>query len=294
VTQTRLRRCLRTKDSSSMDDEDFESLLDAAFGIDTTHSGKAAAAGACDPPAQAQQQMALHTSTSLEPSPSPAASPVHTYPPVGSPCWSGASMQMHASPPHDNSASSAEYNPQLLYSPVREGSPSPEEEVSPAFDQGPQEPVALQQSHMSSLSPAGHSLTAQPQQQPAAHVYDQVAARRHHHQQQQQQQQQQHSLCSLPREVQMRVLCCLSADSLTSLAQTCTQLSSLCNEPVLWRRLFVHRWGKNVQHSNAHGWKVRQQRCCLQCMYKHALLYLAAHRSHNEHTLLLTCAPITP
>jgi hypothetical protein len=25
---------------------------------------------------------------------------------------------------------------------------------------------------------------------------------------------------------------------------------------VLWRRLFVHRWGKNVRHSNAQGWKV--------------------------------------
>lgn len=259
-----------------MDDEDFESLLDAAFGIDTTqdNSGGKAAAGACDPPAQAQQQMALHKSTSLEPSPSPAASPVHTYPPVGSPCWSGASMQMHASPPHDMS-SSAEYNPQLLYSPVRAGSPSPEEAVSPVFDQGPQEAMALQQSHMSSLSQAGDSLTAQQQQQPPGQVYGQVPLRRHH---------QQHSLCSLPREVQMRVLCCLSADSLTSLSQTCTQLSSLCNEPVLWRRLFVHRWGKNVRHSNAHGWKVRQQRCCLQCMFIPALPYLVTHTGRTMNT----------
>jgi hypothetical protein len=69
-------------------------------------------------------------------------------------------------------------------------------------------------------------------------------------------QQQQLDLGSLPREVQMRVLCFLSADALTLLSQSCRYFSVLCAEPVLWRRLFCYRWGKKNKQQNQLSWKV--------------------------------------
>ena len=142
-------------------------------------------------------------------------------------------MQMHASPPHDISSAAQQqehHNPQLLYSPIRQSSPSPDDRqpLDPADD-----------------SARAPSSDHQPQQR--SHLPG-PAVRQHHPQH--------HLLCSLPREVQMRVLYFLSADSLTSVSQACSQFSSLCSEPVLWRRLYVHRWGKNVRHNNTQSWKV--------------------------------------
>jgi hypothetical protein len=75
-------------------------------------------------------------------------------------------------------------------------------------------------------------------------------------QQPHQQQQRQLDLGSLPCEVQMRVLCFFSADALTLLSQSCRYFSSLCAEPVLWRRLFCYRWGKKNKQQNQLSWKV--------------------------------------
>lgn len=245
-----------------MEEDDFESLLDAAFGIDNTPDDPSkAAAAACN---VSGQQTQCDSRSSLDPS--PAASPVHMYPswaPAGSPCLSDASMQMHASPLHDKSSSGEQqYDPQLLYSPVRQGSPSPDEGLSPVLKESDQQVIdATQQQQHDSLawqhSQLHHSQVgtgnAQAQQQHVQAAGVHIATAQHAHPASGHQHL---SLCALPREVQMRVLCCLSADSLTSLAQTSCQFSSLCSEPVLWRRLFVHRWGKNVQHNNAQNWKV--------------------------------------
>lgn len=253
-------------------------LLDEAFGIDS--STQDVLQPACSLPQMPQQYL---SSSSLDPS--PAASPVHTYSnwvPAGSPCLSDASMQMHASPLHDKSNSAEQqYDPQLLYSPVRQGSPSPDEGLSPVMNVGNlQMPGGSQQQgsmadqysqHMQQEQLLGSQTGTTPAQQQlddtfAAHTAAATApplkqrtgaASSHQHV----------SLCSLPREVQMRVLCFVSADSLTSLAQTCSQFSSLCNEPVLWRRLFVHRWGKNARHSNAQSWKVGVDAQCMRLMH---------------------------
>lgn len=69
-------------------------------------------------------------------------------------------------------------------------------------------------------------------------------------------------LTALPREVLLRVLSCLPADALTTLAQSSSALRCLADEPGLWRRLFVLRWGRprgGQQHGPA-GWKVRRTR----------------------------------
>lgn len=237
------------------DADDFGALLDDAFGIDdSTQQAAAVSEAPCKAPLtqHMQTQQQRHDSSSSL-SPSPAASPVHTYPahtaawaPAGSPCMSDASMQMHASPPHstDYVDATPQYAPHL-YSPVRPGSPEPpiEDQQQDHSAQTAAAAVTAQQRCDSTAS----GRVAGDQQQPAAHN------KPHHHQQQHNN----HSLCSLPREVQMRVLCFLSADSLTSLGRTSSQWSGLCNEPVLWRRMFVHRWGKNVRHANnRQSWKV--------------------------------------
>jgi hypothetical protein len=178
---------------ATSDAEEFEALLDAALGITPSSSDDAAKQPATAPPPQHTQQ---------------------PYSPPGSPAYSDASMQMHASPLHQGSMDS----PGLLYSPVRAGSC---------------EPDAYSPTHA-----------------PASALHD---AR-------QQQPQHASSLAALPREVQMRVLCCLSAEALSTLAQTCQCFAALCSEPVLWRRLWVHRWGKNVRQqnvNNAAAWKAR-------------------------------------
>jgi hypothetical protein len=65
------------------------------------------------------------------------------------------------------------------------------------------------------------------------------------------------SLQNLPREVQMRMLYFLSAEDLTSIAQTCQCFRVLAEEPVLWRRLYCARWGtKHAPRGNS-SWKVR-------------------------------------
>jgi hypothetical protein len=242
-----------------MDEDDFESLLDAAFGIDSStqealqQPQAAAAAGQKQHTAAEQQQTAKAQYLS------PAASPVHTYPnwaPAGSPCLSDASMQMHASPLHDRGSSGEQYDPQLLYSPVRQGSPCPGDEgVSLVLNgsgcwqqqqqQQQQEEEEDQDTQKAQAAVPVPAASTQQRQRVRAGTTAAAAARH-----------QTVSLCTLPREVQMRVLCVLPADSLTSLAHTCSQFSGLCSEPVLWRRLFVHRWGKNVRHSNTQSWKV--------------------------------------
>lgn len=232
-----------------MDEDDFESLLDAAFGIDSsTQEGLQQPKAAAAPPkehTEEQQQTATL---------SPAASPAHTYPswaPAGSPCLSDASMQMHASPLHDRGSSGEQqqYDPQLLYSPVRQGSPCPGDEgVSPVLNDSSGWQQQRQQQDAQEAQQAVRVPAASTKQQQRVRAGATAAAAGARHQTV--------SLCTLPREVQMHVLCVLPADSLTSLALTCSQFSSLCSEQVLWRRLFVHRWGKNVRHSNTQTWKV--------------------------------------
>lgn len=267
-----------------MDEEDLESLLDAAFGIDSAHVDPASQPGCGKAPPEQQQQ--YDSSSSISPCPSPAASPVHTYPPTwvpsGSPCVSDVSVQMHhnaASPAHDSSipAGEQQYEQHLLYSPIREGlSPAPE--GVPAAP----EPVA--------------SLQQQPQQQPqcsqaaAAPAGSPQAKPRQRSSSPSRPQQPRVSLGCLPHEVQMRVLSLLSADSLTSLAQTCSQFSGLCNEPVLWRRLCVHRFGKDVRHGNAQSWKVSgvQER-------QQVRMYLVEHSAGSTAPPLgwLSCLPFS-
>jgi hypothetical protein len=253
-----------------MDEDDFESLLDAAFGIESSHDhikeGLKEADAACNVPAtQTQESLPQQYQSSSSVDASPAASPVHTYPiwgPAASPALSDASMQLHASPLHDSS--SQQHDPQLLYSPVRQGSPSPEEAISPVLNDdiarlrsanSEQQRSIVQQEGKEGKHQAGKPLHMQQQQThlAAAAAATQAAPRSHPSARSTQQQV---SLCCLPREVQMRVLCFLSADSLTSLSQACSQFSSLCGEPVLWRRLFVHRWGKSRGHNQAQSWKV--------------------------------------
>eukprot|EP00775_Hariotina_reticulata_P013521 gene13521-13646_t len=41
------------------------------------------------------------------------------------------------------------------------------------------------------------------------------------------------------------------------MAQTCRQLHPMCDEPVLWRRLFCFRWGKKGRQQNNLSWKAR-------------------------------------
>ena len=243
-----------------MDEGDFESLLDAAFGLDNAEGNVAKDAAAPGPdPTTAAAPKPVTSYLSSSPSPSPAASPVHTYPswgPPGSPCVSDVSMQMHhhASPPHDsNGSGEQQYDPQLLYSPVRESSPVPEvadecnvlpitgsNPARSAQEQQQQQQQAGVQAVVDPPAAAGHRVQAASRQRSSSPSRSKQLV----------------SLSCLPREVQMRVMCFLSADSLTSLAQTCSQFRALCSEPVLWRRLFVHRWGKNVRHSSAQGWKV--------------------------------------
>lgn len=253
-----------------MDEDDFESLLDAAFGIESSHDGTKdglkEADAACNVPAtQTQECLPQQYQSSSSVEASPAGSPVHTYPlwaPAASPALSDASMQLHASPLHDSS--SQQHNPQLLYSPVRQGSPSPEEAISPVLNDdiallrsgsAQQQQGITQQEGQGVGRQAGMLSYMQQQQQPMHLAAATQAALRSHPSARSTQQQV--SLCCLPREVQMRVLCFLSADSLTSLSQACSQFSSLCGEPVLWRRLFVHRWGKTRGHNQAQSWKVR-------------------------------------
>jgi hypothetical protein len=175
-------------------------------------------------------------------------------------------MQLHASPLHDSS--SQQHNPQLLYSPVRQGSPSPEEAISPVLNDdiallrsanAEQQQGTTQQDGLEDGRQAGTLSYMQQQQQPRLAAATQAASRSLPSARSTQQQV---SLCCLPREVQMRVLCFLSADSLTSLAHACSQFSSLCGEPVLWRRLFVHRWGKTRGHNQAQSWKVSFSVAC--------------------------------
>lgn len=251
---------------------DFESLLDAALGIEpelaaagpavqanssSAPQPQAASAAPAALPAHKQQlpprkrsatQHASFSAVSYDqasPSPSPAASPVHSsmqqhsqLPAPCSPCWSSDSMQMHASLGHCSSSDALQqYEAAVdhpgLYSPVRE-------QASPAPD---------------NCSPLHLPDLLQQQQQKQQEVGAAVATAQHAHGQQQQQQL---DISSLPREVQMRVLCFLSADALTLLSQTCRCFSSLCAEPVLWRRLFCYRWGKKNRQQNHLSWKVRR------------------------------------
>lgn len=62
----------------------------------------------------------------------------------------------------------------------------------------------------------------------------------------------------LPKEVQMRVMCFLSAEDLTTTAQTCHCLHILSSEPTLWRRMYCARWGKKGRQRSGRVWKVSQ------------------------------------
>jgi hypothetical protein len=262
--------------------DEFELLLDEAFGIDSTQEDLKYAG---TQPQHAEQHL---SSSSLDPS--PAASPVQMYPswaPTGSPCLSDASMQMHASPLHDKSSAEQQYDPQLLYSPVRQGSPSLDEGLSPATtfadihipaasqQQGNMADQHSQHQQQERVLGSQAGTTPAPQQPGDTVTAHTAAAACSTTQHTRSASFHQHvSLCSLPREVQMRVLCFVSADSLTSLAQTCSQFSSLCNEPVLWRRLFVHRWGKNARHSIAQSWKVGTGTHCMRVVHWRAAAVL--------------------
>uniref|UniRef100_A0A061RD93 F-box protein skip31-like n=1 Tax=Tetraselmis sp. GSL018 TaxID=582737 RepID=A0A061RD93_9CHLO len=48
----------------------------------------------------------------------------------------------------------------------------------------------------------------------------------------------------LPQAVLSRILCCLSAESLVSLAQTSKSMRAFASDDSLWRRLYVARWGR--------------------------------------------------
>jgi hypothetical protein len=246
-------------------EDDFESMLDAAFGIDSTQhepqQAKTYAMHESPAPQQLQQQQHQQLSAACC-QPSPEASPVHMYPSsveplsgsplLGSPCLSDASMQMHASPPHNNSSSGPAWQQGAalhLYSPVRAG--SPDEQLSPALNSR-EDWAAVQQQQQRQQQ----QQLVQPRQQHQRLQQDALAAAAAAPGDSPRLQCHQAALCLLPREVQMRVLCFLSADSLTSLGQACSLFSAMCNEPVLWRRLFVHRWGKNVRHNSAQSWKV--------------------------------------
>eukprot|EP00879_Flechtneria_rotunda_P007818 GHRR01008193.1.p1 GENE.GHRR01008193.1~~GHRR01008193.1.p1 ORF type:complete len:535 (+),score=155.63 GHRR01008193.1:141-1745(+) len=219
-----------------MDDAgDFESLLDEALGIQAgpNTDSPAAASGAKD--------IIMGSSAAYDQAsgPSPVASPSHTvYASPCSPCWSSSSVQMHADVGYDTA-----YSGSGAYSPVREYSSSPPQRQYPlqAFEQ---HAAALQQSgqHNACAAVANTSAVAagsSPTCFSRCHSYHRVG------------------LDTVPREVHMRVLCFLPADALTALSQTCRHFNALCNEPVLWRRLFCHRWGKKVRQNNQLSWKVR-------------------------------------
>jgi hypothetical protein len=148
-------------------------------------------------------------------------------------------MQMHASLGHCSSSDALQQyelggNHPGLYSPVRE-------QASPVADNCSllHLPEPLQQQQQQGVGDAANSAQHTPQQQ----------------------QQLQLDISSLPREVQMRVLCFLSADALTLLSQTCRCFNALCAEPVLWRRLFCFRWGKKNRQQNQLSWKVSPAVC---------------------------------
>lgn len=217
-------------------DDDFEALLDEALGIQTFQSIKTAADALPEQPPQSLQWM----------------QPVNPWlSPAGSPALSDVSMQLHASPLHTSSTTATSGDdPCLVYSPIREV--SDDEEHTPPHTQAPG-PAVLPDELPQAVQPQQQQqwdLSAPPV--PTSQPLSVAAMPR----QGSSRQQAAASLAPLPREVQMRVLCFLSAEALTTLAQTCRHFSALCSEPVLWRRLFVHRWGKNVRQNNSVSWKV--------------------------------------
>ncbi|KAG2444520.1 hypothetical protein HXX76_001267 [Chlamydomonas incerta] len=64
-------------------------------------------------------------------------------------------------------------------------------------------------------------------------------------------------LLQLPREMLLRVLSLLPATGLTAAACACRLLADLGSEDLVWRRLYLCRWGKPEQHVRATGkqWK---------------------------------------
>lgn len=223
------------------DELDFESLLDAALGIQqeatadpAPNQQKATQQGSKQPAYGFKQSSSVVSYDQVSPSPSPAASPVHfvQYPAPCSPCLSSSSMQMHASLQDSDQASAGQQQLEDhpgMYSPVRESGSPPPDHCSPArlpeqFDDVQQQWGRQELQHL-----------LLPQQQQRQLLLD---------------------FSALPREVQMRVLCFLSADALTTLAQTCKHFSVMCSEPVLWRRLFCFRWGKKGRQQNQLTWKV--------------------------------------
>lgn len=229
-------------------DLDFESMLDAVLGIDPLPAAQQSDLKHAGAMLSSNWQAPRHPMIvgspvaydQLSPSCSTTASPVHYYHPSPcSPCISSSSNQIHA-PVAGYSSSFTDSAG--MYSPIREcRSPVPDQ-YSPVHQPAvPSCSTPLQQ-QLAQLQQQ-HQDDDQTQRLPAAPA---TSPHQQHHVQ----------LGALPREVQMRVLCFLSADALSNLGCCNQQMRALCNEPVLWRRLFVHRWGKKVKQNNNLSWKV--------------------------------------
>lgn len=247
-------------------DLDFESMLNAALGIENSPVPQQDVHSHASPQPSRMQHHTQHmivgspvSYDQVSPSSSPTASPVHHHQPSPcSPCTSSTSMHLHASIIDYSSGHAQSVN---MYSPVRGSGSPPPDQYSP-IHQPPVTKAAMKfTSHTAPLQSQQQKLQQQQHRQQRAmqplHFCDRAnAAQPPELQQQGPAQHQPVQICALPREVQMRVVCFLSADALTELCCCNRQMRALCDEPVLWRRLFVHRWGRKVRQSNALSWKV--------------------------------------
>jgi len=240
-------------------DSDFELLLDAALGIDAAHSCQQ-----LQPHAQHQQvppAHAWHTS-------------VHASSPPGSPCLS-CDSQVHWELEDEHQHSRGCYSPvhgccSLPTSPVPQ---SPTQVQAPSAVSTGEQQMTCSQFGLE-ITADIQTIAADTARLPAptqfSHCHQPFL--KHHTPSEPlvcgERQPDRPSLTSstlsclnltiLPREVIMRVLCCLSADALSTMAQTCQQLHQMCDEPVLWRRLFCFRWGKKGRQQTNLSWKVRK------------------------------------